>query len=230
METITTVRKMLSEMRCITSSNNRSYRWNTPKLVKDKETHTDLFWNDIKNLTKEKKYYFGHFIFEKEADFGYSVLDGLQRLITVSVFVSALFENLKKFRPYKSLNKNEKDCFDDMVKIPSNIVTIETLKTLKTNEYLKNLVFEVCDTIDQETKIKSIKRIIKAFEYFIKILSVKNESELMLLLNIISEAPCTTYCLEISVDYELKHQIYQAINYRGKRLPNDYKEDPFIMF
>ncbi len=221
---------MLSEFICITASNNRGYRWNTPKpkLVKEKETHTDIFWDDIKEFTNEKQYYFGHFILSKDLNYGYTVVDGLQRLITVSVFASAILERLKKFKYYGSLNINEKRCFDDLIKIPSKIISIETINTLKINTYIKELVFEM-GSEDQEAKIKSIKRIIKSFEYFINILSDKSGNDLMVLLNTISEAHCTTYCLELSNNMD-EHQIYQAVNFRGKKISRLLDENSSMFF
>ena len=115
-----------------------------------------------------------------------------------------------------------------MIKIPSKIISIETINTLKINTYIKELVFEMGNE-DQEAKIKSIKRIIKVFEYFINILSDKSEKELMVLLNTISGAHCTTYCLELSNNMD-EHQIYQAVNFRGKKISRLLEENSSMFF
>ena len=220
----------MSELRCLVSSNDRGYRWNTPKLkmIKDKETHTDIFWEDIKNYDKDIQYYFGHFIFIQDANYNFTILDGLQRIITISLFASALFERLKKARTNHYIGNNEKFCFDDLIKIPSKIISIESINTLKVNNYVKELVFEMSDE-DQEAKIKSIKRIIKAYEYFLSIIAYKSEEEVLTLLNLISNAHCSTFCLELSNKMS-QYQIYQVVNFRGKKISKLLKEEPNMFF
>ena len=90
MEASTNIQAMLSDGFIFVPNYQRAYSW-------EKEKQVTVFLSDIEQYVQSKsksKYYFGHFLFEKVGDNKYGVVDGQQRLTTIVVFLSALYEQL----------------------------------------------------------------------------------------------------------------------------------------
>lgn len=92
METSTTILKMLSGNYISVPNYQRAYSWDSGNQIKQ-------FLIDIDEYIASKSetpYYFGHFLFEKRNNDSeyYNIIDGQQRLTTIEIFLSALFEKL----------------------------------------------------------------------------------------------------------------------------------------
>ncbi len=192
MEASTTVSSMLAGNKIFVPAYQRAYSWETPSDENNKytNTHTDVFLQDLVDYnrsTGESHYYFGHFLFEEKGGKNFGVIDGQQRLTTIIIFLSALFERLKELR---NLTEEEDYLFKSMVKLGSNY-------TFATVDYDKQLFIDY--VLNQTKKDKngieteSANRIVKAFDFFTKAFSGKDEHFLKKMLKTISEATCTTH-------------------------------------
>lgn len=214
MEALTTIRKMISGNRIIVPAYQRAYSWETPREQSNRKTHTDVFLSDLEEYQKnnaESPYYFGHFLFEEKGDSLFHVIDGQQRLSTIVIFLSALFAKLKTLR---NLSEDEEVCFEDIVRRKSNIrfSTVGYDNTL-----FKDYVIDQTKKDKNGLETESAKRIVHAFDYFVRHLADKDELYLTTMLKIIGDASCTTHTVE---DESFAIQMFIFQNNRGKHPSN----------
>ncbi|MGI9257064.1 MAG: DUF262 domain-containing protein [Salinispira sp.] len=219
MEAATTIQEMLKGNPIIIPSYQRAYSWDTPVSGKNTQhTQTDVFLSDLEKHAGSKAstpYYFGHFLFEKTKDADYKdiyhVIDGQQRLTTIVMFLSALFSRLQDFREF---SQDEKFRFEDMIKREGKVYfsTVDY-----DDQFFKDYVID--QTRQDHTKFDtaSARRISSAFDFFKQKLSKKTEEYLVEMLDIVSNAECTTHQIKKNAEAV---QMFIFQNDRGKN-PTD---------
>jgi hypothetical protein len=214
METSTTIKQMLAGNIISVPNYQRAYSWDTEIEAGKMPKHVNVFLSDLEDYIESSvktPYYFGHFLFEKKSNNLFGVIDGQQRLTTVMIFLSALFGRLKSIR---QLTVKEDFLF-------KSIIQIDDTYHFETVDYDKLLFKDY--VINQEKKdhnglkTESQKRIVRAFDYFTKQFSTKDESELIQLLNAVQNATCTTHPVENESE-AIQMFIFQ--NSRGKKPSN----------
>ena len=209
METKTTIRKMLSGNYISVPKYQRAYSWDTDKQVKQ-------FLEDIDDYIaskSDKPYYFGHFIFEKEKDSTdkYYIIDGQQRLTTIEIFLSAVFNKLK------NLKKNE-GLTDDEVEIKEDTIKRNAKYRFSTVEYddafFKDYVIDGAKSSKKNLETLSTERIADAFDYFKKELRNKSVADCENYIDKIINSACTTHIVNEEAE-AIQMFIFQ--NDRGKR-------------
>lgn len=190
MEASTTIKQMLAGNKIFVPTYQRAYSWETVLEKDNTPKQVNVFMSDLedynKSLTKSS-YYFGHFLFEERDSKTFGVIDGQQRLTTIVIFLSALFNRLEAIRP---LSETEQETFEDVIKRNSTY-------RFETVDYDKQLFKDY--VIDQSKKDKngldsqSAKRIVTAFDFFSQQLKEKEESYLLKMLHTIQNASCTTH-------------------------------------
>lgn len=214
MEPSTTIRKMMAGNKIIVPAYQRAYSWDTPIEKSDRNTQTDVFLSDLEEYRKSNArspYYFGHFLFEKKDQETFYVIDGQQRLTTIVIFLSALFDRLKLLR---TLSENEEICYEDMIKRRS---TIRFQTVDYDNQLFNEYVIDQTKTDHNSLKTESARRIVRAFDFFKAYLSNKPEDYLVKILSIIENAACTTHLVQNESE-AIQMFIFQ--NNRGKRPTN----------
>ncbi|MBR4815414.1 MAG: DUF262 domain-containing protein [Paludibacteraceae bacterium] len=101
MESSTTIIGMIRGNVIYVPDYQRAYSWETGKKDSDLKKQVNTFLNDLMDYLKsdvKTPYYFGHFLYEETGDNKYAIIDGQQRLTTIIMFVSALFESIRKER------------------------------------------------------------------------------------------------------------------------------------
>lgn len=209
MESSTTIRRMLADKTIIVPSYQRAYSWDTPQRNEYRGTQTDVFLADLEKYSQsnaKSPYYFGHFLFE-EKDNVYRVIDGQQRLTTITIFLCALFRKLHEIRPPI---EEEQMSYEDMIKRRS-IVRFSTV------DY-DNQPF--IDYVIDQTKVDrncldtaSAIRIADAFDYFKCRISCQSLLYITKMISIISESNCTTHLVQ---DESEAIQMFIFQNNRGK--------------
>ena len=213
METTTTIQKMLSDGQICVPVYQRAYSWETPVRESARKTHTDVFFQDLldyRNSKSQTPYYFGHFIFEQR-DGKYYIIDGQQRLTTISIFIAVL---LRKIGGIRDLNEIERECYEDMLRRNSRY---RFSTVVYDNQLFKDYVID--RTIQHRNDIDTVsgKRIVDAYDYFIGQLSDKDESFVTDMLAIIASSMCTTHVVSNEAE-AIQMFIFQ--NNRGKRPSN----------
>ena len=198
---------MLSDSFLFVPNYQRAYSWEQEKQV-------SVFLSDIEQYVRsgsKSKYYFGHFLFEKVNERKYGVVDGQQRLTTIVIFLSALYEQLKRLRP---LSEEELFEFNSMIKLAGKY-------RFSTVDYDNQLFKEYVIDRSKKDKIglrtESEKRIVAAYDFFASELSKKTEDELIALYSAVKNASCSTYIVENESD-AIQMFIFQ--NNRGKKPTN----------
>ena len=214
MKTSTTIKEMLAGNKIFVPSYQRAYSWDTQIETNSSSKQVNDFLNDLEEYNKSptsSPYYFGHFLFEEKDGKTFGVIDGQQRLTTIIIFLSALFNRLKAIRP---LLETEQETFEDIIKRNSTY-------RFETVDYDKQLFKDY--VIDQIKKDKngldtqSAKRIVIAFDYFTQQLKDKDESYLLRMLQTIQNASCTTHPVK---DESEAIQMFIFQNNRGKKPSN----------
>lgn len=214
MEASTTIRKMILGNKIVVPTYQRAYAWETPIEKSQRKTHTDVFLTDLDEYQKSNAgtpYYFGHFLFEKKTDPEFHVIDGQQRLTTIAIYMSALFARLKTIR---ALSEHEGEYFEDMIK-RGGTYRFSTVEY--DNQLFRDYVINQTKKDKNGLETESAKRIVLAFDFFVKHLENKEESYITKMLGIIERATCTTH--QVMNESEAV-QMFIFQNNRGKK-PSD---------
>ena len=206
MEASTTIKQMLAGNEISVPNYQRAYSWAADDQVR-------TFLQDLKDYNKsspESKYYFGHFLFEKQGDNKFGVIDGQQRMTTIVIFLSALFKILKGIR---ELTEKEDEAFEDIIKRKSTY-TFDTVDY--DNQFFRDYVID--DKKDKNgLETQSAERIVAAFDLFTSRLANKDEEYLGKMLETVKDARCTTHLVE---DESEAVQMFIFQNNRGKKPSN----------
>lgn len=190
MEPSTTINKMLAGNKIYVPSYQRAYSWDTEFDKNKMQKHVNVFLSDLDDYNKSfapTPYYFGHFLFEEKSESVFGIIDGQQRLTTIVIFLSALFSKLKSIRP---LTEKEEMLLENMIKRKSNYIfsTVDY-----DNQLFKDYVIDQTKKNNTGIDTQSAKRIVNAFDFFVKEFSGKDDIYLTNMLKTICEASCSTH-------------------------------------
>lgn len=213
MESSTTILGMIRGNEIYVPDYQRAYSWEIGKSKSEKK-QVDTFFADLEDYLKSNvntPYYFGHFLFEKKDGYVYAIIDGQQRLTTITIFIAALFSSIKKER---DLSKGERILYDDMIERYGEY-------HFATVVYDKQLFYDYVingtkkDHYGVETT--SGHRIVNAYDYFIERLSQIPMQEREAYLHVVANAACTTHIVNGEAE-AIQMFIFQ--NDRGKKPSN----------
>lgn len=214
MEASTTIKQMLAGNRIFVPTYQRAYSWDTELEKSNLPKQVNTFLSDLEDYNKsstKSRYYFGHFLFEEKDEKKFGIIDGQQRMTTIVIFLSALFNRLKQIRPLK---ETEQETFEDIIKRNSTY-------RFETVDYDKQLFKDyVIDQIKKDKKgleTESAKRIVTAFDFFSSQLADKDEKDLLKMLDTVQNASCTTHPVK---DESEAIQMFIFQNNRGKKPSN----------
>ncbi|MCB0537561.1 MAG: DUF262 domain-containing protein [Bacteroidetes bacterium] len=217
MEASTTIKQMLAGNRIFVPTYQRAYSWDTEFESSKPPKQVNTFLSDLEDYnrsTTKSKYYFGHFLFEEREATIFGVIDGQQRMTTIVIFLSALFSQLKKFRPEQKLKENEQETFEDIIKRNS---TYRFSTVAYDNQLFKDYVIDQSKKDKNGLETESAKRIVNAFDFFTQKLKTKDETYLLKMLDSIQSASCTTHPV---TDESEAIQMFIFQNNRGKKPSN----------
>lgn len=205
---------MLLGNRIFVPNYQRAYSWDTELENSKSPKQVNTFLSDLEDYnrsTANSKYYFGHFLFEEKGENKFGVIDGQQRLTTIIIFLSTLFNRLKQIRP---LSESENETFEDIIK-RNTTYRFETVEY--DDRFFKDYVIDQIKKDRNNIKTVSAKRIANAFDYFTLQLADKSETYLLEMLRTVQNASCTTHPVN-DVSEAIQMFIFQ--NNRGKKPSN----------
>jgi len=214
MEASTTIKQMLAGNRIFVPTYQRAYSWDTEFEKSNLPKQVNVFLSDLEDYNKsltQSRYYFGHFLFEQKEDKKFGIIDGQQRMTTVVIFLSALFNRLKGIRP---LYESEQEIFEDIIKRNSTY-RFDTVDYDK--QFFKDYVIDQIKKDKNGLETESAKRIVAAYDFFTIKLAGKEESYLLKMLDTIQNASCTTHPVK---DESEAIQMFIFQNSRGKKPSN----------
>jgi uncharacterized protein with ParB-like and HNH nuclease domain len=195
----------------------RAYSW-------EKDKHITQFFKDIKEHPESvKQYHLGHFLFETDDqnENKFWIIDGQQRLTSVVIFLSCVYNKLKNIPEYSKISQN---IFNDY------LINSDDQQKYSTVGYDNNFFQNVVITnIPDKVDTRSRKRIKEAFDYFTNELNKKNVTieDIIKWKNLIENAKITTDKVS---DKSEATQLFTFQNDRGKDLTELEKLKSFLMF
>lgn len=155
---------MSNSTRYIVPRFQRDYSW-------EQEQWEDL-WNDIQELEEEGSHYMGYIVLQQKERNQYEIIDGQQRLVTLTLLVLAYMAKLQSFID----NDEEKEDNQERLKVigerhigVKNLITLGVDSRLTLNRNNKAFFKNICDTLSpanprQITRSNNFIR--RAFEFF----------------------------------------------------------------
>lgn len=186
----------------------RSYSWRVSTEGKDKEVNQ--FLSDLKDFTKDSKlsnYYFGHFILKKQENGKFEIVDSQQRLTTITIFLSAALERVKGF----DLSNGSYGALVDL-KFPFKLST-----AVYDDQLFQDYVIEGRKEAKNSVKTLSQKRIVEAYDFFLKELQKISDEAVHQLVAAVLNADCSSVIVESEAE---AMRIFVFENNRGKKLTN----------
>ncbi|WP_052599742.1 DUF262 domain-containing protein [Aureispira sp. CCB-QB1] len=154
-------------------SNNTKYI--VPRFQRDysweQEQWEDL-WNDIQELEGEGAHYMGYIVLQRKVSNEFEVIDGQQRLVTLTLLILAYIHKLQSFIDNGEDVSNNKERLELM---QSSFIGVKSLVTLSVDSRLtlnrnnKRYFKNICDSLNPTNPIgisKSNDLLRKAFEFF----------------------------------------------------------------
>lgn len=214
MNSLTNICQMLSGTNIYVPNYQRAYSWDTEfdsgKTVRQVNTFLIDLQDYIKS-TSSSRYYFGHFLFEEKSETRFGIIDGQQRLTTITIFIAALFSRLKELR---NLTDEEDFDYKSMIKVGQ---TYHFSTVDYDNQLFKDYVINQIKKDHNGLDTKSKQRIVSAYEFFVKEFSQMEEQQIVSLLNAVRNASCTTHIVKNEAE-AIQMFIFQ--NNRGKKPSN----------
>jgi uncharacterized protein with ParB-like and HNH nuclease domain len=195
----------------------RAYSWEEEKEIKQ-------FFTDLKEHPKSvPQYHLGHFLFEAD-EFNknkFWIIDGQQRLTTVVIFLSCVYNKLKNIEEYKSVASN---IYNEYLVNTDGEQKYSTVSY--DNNFFENLIIR---SVDDKVDTRSRRRILESFKYFTKEFEKKEVTieDIVHWKDLIENAKITTDSVS---DKSEATQLFTFQNDRGKDLTELEKLKSFLMF
>lgn len=207
MDASTNINQMLSGNKIFVPTYQRAYSW------EDKQTKQFLVdLQDYVESHTSSSYYFGHFLFEEKGNRDFAIIDGQQRLTTITIFISAIYRRLEKLTG--SLTEDDIFLYGTLVKVGQ---TYRFSTVDYDNQLFRDYVINNVKTDHNGLDTESQKRIVAAYDYFVSQLNMYNEEALRRVLDAVVNATCTTHTVK---DEAEAIQMFIFQNNRGKRPSN----------
>jgi len=192
----------------------RAYAWIDENL--------EAFLDDLLNQRGEKSYFLGTFLLHQRNDRGeyevIDIVDGQQRLTTITIFMKVLINILQDKKSNKISKKTyKKYIYDD-----------ENFKLELENEdsnFLHNYIFGNKKVVNYETP--SQKNLINAKKFFSKQLLKTEQEELERIFDVLVNSDVIIYIVDKISDAT---QIFELLNDRGRRLTKLESVKSFLMY
>lgn len=214
MDSLTNISRMLSGNNIYVPNYQRAYSWDTEFDPNKTARQVNTFLIDLQDYIKSassSRYYFGHFLFEEKSETCFGIIDGQQRLTTITIFIAALFSRLKKLR---DLTDEEDFAYKSMIKV-GPLYHFSTVDY--DNQLFKDYIINQIKTDHNGLDTKSKQRIVDAFDFFVEKFSQMEEPQIVSLLNAVMKASCTTHIVKNEAE-AIQMFIFQ--NNRGKKPSN----------
>lgn len=192
----------------------RAYAWETKQLQD--------FINDLDNQILGRDYFFGTILLQIRDNEGYfkviDIVDGQQRLTTLTVFMRLLLDRLSSFGDDISILRETYVQYRDEYKL--RVVEYD-------QDFFRKCVLEDCAEAEKLIKTPSQRRLIEAKKFFKKELEPRSVENLRELREKIENAKVLTYAVLNNAEATL---IFETTNDRGKSLTDLEKIKSFLMY
>ncbi len=195
----------------------RAYSW-------DKKNWTIFLEDLFEQLNSENNYFYGNILLETiKKNKKYEIIDGQQRITTLTIFMRALINTLNKRKEDELLIDFE---FEEKIKIYLKNNGNIKLRPVQYDQACYDSVI-IDDNSSFETSTPSQERMLEAKQFFEKELSELSTEKVLLLLEKIEDTDLTIIELNSKKDSAL---MFELENNRGKDLTNMEKLKSYFMY
>lgn len=162
---------------------SNSTRYVVPRFQRDysweQEQWEDL-WNDIQELGEEGAHYMGYIVLQQKEKNKYEIIDGQQRLATLSLLILAYMSKLQSFINDGIDKADNQERLDEISKRHigvKNLITLGVDSRLTLNRNNKAYFKNICDTLEPANPrqiTRSNHFIRRSFEFFSSIINSTN--------------------------------------------------------
>lgn len=192
----------------------RDYAW-------DIQQWEDL-WNDISSLESEGFHYMGYIVLQQTEQYQFEVIDGQQRLVTLSIIVLAAMKALSHMIEKGEDEDDNKVRLDELTKKfvgNKNLVSLQVVSKLELNRNNNRYFQKICSSLEAPNHrgITSTNKLIrKCFEFFSLKDYGSNGAEIAQFIMSFSSAMIFT---KIIVQDDLNaYKVFETLNARGVQL------------
>lgn len=192
----------------------RDYAW-------DIEQWEDL-WSDINGLDDEGFHYMGYIVLQQTEQYQYEVIDGQQRLVTLSIIVLAAMKAISEIIERGEDEEDNKERLDEITKKfvgNKNLVSLKVVNKLELNRNNSRYFKQICSTLEAPNHrgITSTNKLIrKCFEFFSAKEFGNTGAEIAQFIMDFSSAMVFT---KIIVQDDLNaYKVFETLNARGVQL------------
>lgn len=192
----------------------RDYAW-------DIEQWEDL-WSDINGLDEEGFHYMGYIVLQQKEQYQYEVIDGQQRLVTLSIIVLAAMQAIKNMIAKGEEEDENKERLDEITKRfvgNKNFVSLKVISKLELNRNNNRYFQRVCSDLDAPNTrgITSTNKLIrKCFEFFSKHRFGDTGADIAQF--IANFSSCMVFTKIIVQDDLNAYKVFETLNARGVQL------------
>ncbi|QXC09831.1 DUF262 domain-containing protein [Aeromonas sp. FDAARGOS 1408] len=192
----------------------RDYAW-------DSEQWEDL-WNDINSLNSESFHYMGYIVLQQKEQYQYEVIDGQQRLVTLSIIVLAAMKAIKNLIDNGEDEVQNKERLDEITKRfvgNKSLISLRVTSKLELNRNNDRFFQLICSKLEVSNSrgITATNKLIKrCFSYFCDMNYGKTGAEIAeFIINFSSSMVFTKIIVQDDLN---AYKVFETLNARGVQL------------
>jgi len=152
-------------------------KYQIPRFQRDytwKQEQWEDLWSDIETLPKEKYHYMGYIVLQRKSQHDYTVIDGQQRLITLSLVILAAIKQIEKLIQTRNEADNNKERRDELRRRfigAKNPISLRVDNKLSLNRNNDSNFRRICSKLEVPNVrglTNTNKLINKTYEFFLK--------------------------------------------------------------
>jgi Protein of unknown function DUF262/Protein of unknown function (DUF1524) len=189
----------------------RDYAW-------DREQWEDL-WSDIETIVDEQYHYMGYIVLQRKSQHDYEVIDGQQRLITLSLVVLGAMKNLQLLIDEVDENKERLRVLTERYIGSKNPISLKVDSKLSLNRNNSSNFKSICSSLEAPNKrgqTNTNKLLNKCFKFFEEKKMGNTGQEIAEFIERVSSGMVFT---KIVVQDDLNaYKVFETLNARGVQL------------
>jgi len=204
-------------------SNGTKYQ--VPRFQRDyswgQEQWEDL-WHDIENLPTEKYHYMGYIVLQRKSQHDYEVIDGQQRMVTLSLVVLAAMKHLQRLVEHNHAASDNEERLDELrrrfigSKNPISLTVDNKLSLNRNNDASFRKICSKLEEVNTRGLTVTNRLLSKAFLFFCGKTIGDNGAEIALFVERVVSGMTFT---KIVVQDDLNaYKVFETLNARGVQL------------
>lgn len=200
-------------------------RYKVPRFQRDyawKQEHWEELWADIETLEEEHYHYMGYVVLQRKGQHDFEVIDGQQRLVTLSLIVLAAMRQIKlliELNQEQEANKKRLDALYDRFIGSLNTISLRVDNKLSLNRNNSQNFKYICSNLDAPNRrglTLTNKLLHKAFQFYTNKSMGDSGSQVAKFIEKLTSGMIFT---KIVVQDELNaYKVFETLNARGVQL------------